>query len=113
MKGEFDVKSFIMYMLFGVCILLLVNSTLQNCELKKEQTKLRNLQLAYRDSIKAQIERLAAARMDTIPIINNYQKEIIREVEKEKDEIFNLTHIDSIIKRYYQLRPVPADSADR
>lgn len=99
------------YILFAVCILLLVNSTFQNCELKKEQQKLQSLQLAYRDSIKAQIDRISASRRDTLDAINNYQKTIKREVDKKKDEISNINDIDSLIRLYYSLRPV--DKTDK
>ena len=101
----------IVYILLGLCLMLLLNTTLQNCELKKEQQKLQSLQLAYRDSMKAQIDRITNRRIDTLAVINNYQKTIIKEVEKKKDEILNLTHIDSIIQRYFKYRPI--DSTDR
>ena len=86
--------------------LMLINSTLQNCELKREQQKFRNLQIAYSDTLKAQIERIAARRIDTLAVINNYQDTIIKEVEKKKDEISNTTDIDSLIRLYYRYRPV-------
>lgn len=94
------------YILLGLCVALLINSTLQNCELKREQEKLRTLQIAYRDSVKAQIDRISKSRRDTLDIINNYQKTIIREVEKKKDEINNISNIDSLIRLYYHYRPV-------
>ena len=86
--------------------MMLINSTLQNCELKREQQKFRNLQIAYSDTLKAQIERIAARRIDTLAVINNYQDTIIKEVEKKKDEISNTTDIDSLIRLYYRYRPV-------
>jgi Flp pilus assembly protein TadB len=101
-----DLNKVIIYILLIGCIVLLINSTLQNCELKKEQEKFRNLQIAYRDTIKAAIERSISSRMDSLKQIKNTQTTIIKEVEKKKDEIFNLTNIDSIIKRYYSTRPV-------
>ena len=86
--------------------MMLINSTLQNCELKREQQKFRNLQIAYSDTLKAQIERIANRRIDTLAVINNYQDTIIKEVEKKKDEISNTTDIDSLIRLYYRYRPV-------
>lgn len=104
-------RNIFIYILLGICTMLLLNTTIQNCELKKEQKKLQSLQLAYRDSIKAQINRISASRRDTVDIINNFQKTIIKEVEKKKDEINNINDIDSLIRIYYSLRPV--DKTDK
>ena len=100
MKENLFVK--ILLVLVGI---MLINSTIQNCELKKQQEKTLTLQLEHSKQLKKIIEADISKRRDTVKLADTYITQKIIEREKIKYEIYNTNNIDSLTRLYFKFRP--------
>jgi len=91
--------------LLFVIVVLLINSTFQQCQIKNEQTRLVKQQLAVSDSTKKQINRIIATRRDSIIKENNYIRDVIKWKERANNEVIQTNNVDSLIILYWRNRP--------
>jgi hypothetical protein len=90
--------------LLVVILFLLANNSLQQCQLKKDQLKLVEQQLANSDSTKAQIDRMINARRDSIIKENNFIREVVKYKERAQNEVIKTNDLDSLILLYWRHR---------
>ena len=91
--------------LLVVLVIMLINSIVQNCELKKQQEKVVGIQLEHSKQLQQIINEDILKRRDTVKLADTYITQKTIEREKIKYEIYNTTNIDSLIRLYFKLRP--------
>lgn len=85
--------------------IMLINSTIQNCALKKQQEKTLSIQLEHSKQLQQIINEDITKRRDTIKLADTYITQKTIEREKIKYEIYNTNNIDSLIRLYFKFRP--------
>jgi hypothetical protein len=103
----------IVYLLLGVIIVMLINDMFQSCSRDQKSEAEYKKQIERTEKLSKDIEVIAARRVDSIHTLEKKLTERIIEKEKVQHEIYNITDIDSVVKRYYYWRPDEADSTDR
>lgn len=100
MKDTLGIK--ILLVLVGV---FLVNTAIQNCELKKQQERTLNIQLEHSKQLQKIINQDISRRLDTVRLADTYITQKTIEREKILYEIYNTNNIDSLFMLYFKYRP--------
>ena len=103
----------IVYLLLGVIIVMLISDMFQSCSRDQKSEAEYKKQIERTEKLSKDLEVLASRRVDSIHTIEKKLTERIIEKEKVQHEIYNITNLDSVVKRYYYWRPDEADSTDR
>lgn len=96
----------VIQLLIVVILILTAMNYIESCNARRDTNRQLKKEM---DSLNVQmitLQKSVSARRDTVINKNIYQKEILKEVEKKKDEITNTNNADYLIKLYYRLRPI-------
>lgn len=98
-------QSKLIYLILILVLVFTLINFVDSCNERRTTNKILIDQLKRNDSLEVRLKELIAVRRDSVIIITNNQKEIIKEGEKKKNEIINTNNIDSLRVLYYRYRP--------
>lgn len=98
--------------LLGVIVLVVVVNYLQSCGQEKKLENILRKQIDDKEQVSKQIGKIAKSRIDSVFIIERKIPVLIKDKERNQNEVYNTTNIDSVVKRLYYWRPDKIDSTD-
>lgn len=96
--------------LLGIILITMVVNSFRSCGQEKKLESVYEKQIALNDSLSKKIEDIAKSRIDSVWVIEKEMAKRNEEKKERKNEVFNATNIDSVLKLYYYNRPDKADS---